>query len=170
MSMFLIFQTFPDRLRGTAMGLFSIGVVLAPAFGPALGGVAVDLASWRLVFVATLPLAILALMMAPFLMPSGDRKRGEAKPPLDWQGLCLLAVGGRGTALGVCQRQPRRMGFRQDHPADIPVTARRRGFYPLGAAPSFPGAQSCDFPLPPVLVGGRDHRGDGGRRSMGRPT
>jgi len=92
MSMFLIFQTFPDRLRGTAMGLFSIGVVLAPAFGPALGGVAVDLASWRLVFVATLPLAILALMMAPFLMPSGDRKRGEAKPPLDWQGLCLLAV------------------------------------------------------------------------------
>jgi len=31
-------------------------------------------------------------MMAPFLMPSGDRKRGEAKPPLDWQGLCLLAV------------------------------------------------------------------------------
>lgn len=92
MSMFLIFQAFPDRLRGTAMGLFSIGVVLAPAFGPALGGVAVDLASWRLVFVATLPLAILALMIAPFLMPSGDHKPGAAKPPLDWQGLCLLAV------------------------------------------------------------------------------
>lgn len=92
MSMFLIFQTFPDRQRGTAMGLFSIGVVLAPAFGPALGGVAVDLASWRLVFVATLPLAIIAMMVAPFLMPTGDRKRGQAGPPLDWQGLCLLAI------------------------------------------------------------------------------
>lgn len=91
MSMFLIFKTFPDRQRGTAMGLFSIGVVLAPAFGPALGGIAVDLASWRLVFVATLPLAILALMIAPFLMPSGDRGSGQ-KQPLDWQGLCLLAV------------------------------------------------------------------------------
>ncbi len=92
MSMFLIFQTFPDRQRGTAMGLFSIGVVLAPAFGPALGGVAVDLASWRLVFVATLPLAILALCFAPVLMPDGERQRHEKKPPMDWQGLSLLAV------------------------------------------------------------------------------
>jgi len=92
MSMFLIFQTFPDRSRGTAMGLFSIGVVLAPAFGPALGGIAVDLASWRLVFVATLPLAIVALCTAPFLMPKGDRHSQQKKPPLDWQGLCLLAV------------------------------------------------------------------------------
>jgi DHA2 family multidrug resistance protein len=92
MSMFLIFQTFPDRLRGTAMGLFSIGVVLAPAFGPALGGVAVDLASWRFVFVATLPLAVIALAIAPFLMPDGERQSHEKKPPLDWQGLCLLAV------------------------------------------------------------------------------
>lgn len=91
MSMFLIFKTFPDRQRGTAMGLFSIGVVLAPAFGPALGGIAVDVASWRLVFVATLPLAILALMVSPFLMPSGDRA-GARKQPLDWQGLILLAV------------------------------------------------------------------------------
>jgi len=91
MSMFLIFQTFPDRQRGTAMGLFSIGVVLAPAFGPALGGIAVDLSSWRLVFVATLPLAILALVVAPFLMPSGDTPK-EMRRPLDWQGLCLLAV------------------------------------------------------------------------------
>ena len=92
MSMFLIFQTFPDSRRGTAMGVFSIGVVLAPAFGPALGGIAVDLASWRLVFVATLPLALLALGIAPFLMPKGDRNRNMPRPPLDWVGLSLLAV------------------------------------------------------------------------------
>ena len=92
MSMFLIFQTFPDNKRGTAMGIFSIGVVLAPAFGPALGGFAVDLMSWRLVFVATLPLAILALMVAPVLMPSGDDPHRRTRPPLDWQGLGLLAL------------------------------------------------------------------------------
>ncbi|MFN4183487.1 MAG: DHA2 family efflux MFS transporter permease subunit [Hyphomonas sp.] len=92
MSMFLIFQTFPDNKRGMAMGVFSIGVVLAPAFGPALGGIAVDLASWRLVFVATLPLALLALGIAPFLMPKGDRKPNMPRPPLDWQGLSLLAI------------------------------------------------------------------------------
>lgn len=92
MSMFLIFQTFPDNKRGMAMGVFSIGVVLAPAFGPALGGIAVDLASWRLVFVATLPLALVALGIAPFLMPRGDRDRSAPRPPLDWQGLSLLAI------------------------------------------------------------------------------
>lgn len=92
MSMFLIFQTFPDNKRGTAMGVFSIGVVLAPAFGPALGGIAVDLASWRLVFVATLPLALVALGIAPFLMPKGDRNPNLPRPPLDWPGLCLLAI------------------------------------------------------------------------------
>jgi EmrB/QacA subfamily drug resistance transporter len=92
MSMFLIFQTFPDSRRGTAMGVFSIGVVLAPAFGPALGGIAVDLASWRLVFVATLPLALVALGIAPFLMPKGDRNPNMPRPPLDWPGLCLLAI------------------------------------------------------------------------------
>mgnify|MGYP005751488673 CR=1 FL=1 len=92
MSMFLIFQTFPDNKRGTAMGVFSIGVVLAPAFGPALGGIAVDLASWRLVFVATLPLALIAMGIAPFLMPKGDRNPNMPRPPLDWQGLSLLAI------------------------------------------------------------------------------
>lgn len=92
MSMFLIFQTFPDNRRGTAMGVFSIGVVLAPAFGPALGGVAVDLASWRLVFVATVPLAIIAMALAPILLPRGDRLPDARRPPLDWQGLSLLAI------------------------------------------------------------------------------
>lgn len=90
MSMFLIFQTFPDNQRGTAIGIFSIGVVLAPAFGPALGGIAVDLASWRLVFVATVPLALLAFAAAPFLMPNADPEQKAQRRPLDWQGLLLL--------------------------------------------------------------------------------
>lgn len=92
MSMFLIFQTFPDHQRGTAMGIFSVGVVLAPAFGPALGGIAVDLSSWRLVFVATLPLAILAMAAAPFLMPKGEEAARRRAPPIDWQGLLLLSI------------------------------------------------------------------------------
>ncbi|MEO0982631.1 MAG: DHA2 family efflux MFS transporter permease subunit [Pseudomonadota bacterium] len=92
MSMFLIFQAFPNRMRGTAMGVFSIGVVLAPAFGPALGGVAVDLASWRLVFVATVPLAVVAGVMAVILMPRRDGAPDAKRPPLDWLGLILVAL------------------------------------------------------------------------------
>ena len=75
MSMFLIFQTFQDKMRGTAIGIFSIGVVLAPAFGPALGGFAVDLSSWRLVFIATVPIALLALPLS--LSPLSDCYRAS---------------------------------------------------------------------------------------------
>ena len=92
MAMFLIFQTFPDRQRGTAIGFYSIGVVLAPAFGPALGGIAVDMASWRLVFVATVPLALLALSAAPFLMPKADPVQQAERRPVDWLGFVLLTL------------------------------------------------------------------------------
>ena len=92
MSMYLIFQAFPDNRRGTAMGIFSIGVVLAPAFGPALGGFAVDMASWRLVFLATVPLALIAFPLAAMLMPDRDSGRDVKRPPLDWIGLLLMIV------------------------------------------------------------------------------
>lgn len=92
MSMFLIFQAFPDQQRGTAIGIFSIGVVLAPAFGPALGGVAVDWLSWRYVFIATVPLAVVALFAASLLMPERDQDKGATRPPFDWIGLSLVSI------------------------------------------------------------------------------
>ncbi len=92
MSMFLIFQTFQDHRRGAAMGIFSIGVVLAPAFGPALGGIAVDWVSWRLVFVVTVPLALTAMVLAFSLMPSRDDSKSTKRPPLDWVGLILIGL------------------------------------------------------------------------------
>ena len=92
MSMFLIFQTFPDRQRGTAIGIFSVGVVLAPAFGPALGGYAVDLLSWRFVFIATVPLAIVALFAASVLMPEREDNPALSRPPFDFVGLGLVSI------------------------------------------------------------------------------
>lgn len=92
MSMFMIFQTFADNRRGTAMGLYSVGVVLAPAFGPVLGGLAVDLSSWRLVFIITVPLAILATAMATIVMPGRDEDGHQQRPKLDWVGLVLICI------------------------------------------------------------------------------
>ncbi len=37
-SMLIIFQVFPLHRRGTAMGIYSVGIILAPALGPAFGG------------------------------------------------------------------------------------------------------------------------------------
>ena len=91
LSMQIIFLVFPPERRGTAMGMFSFGVVMAPATGPALGGVLVDAFSWHAVFFLSLPTALLGLVMGVFFMP-GRLASGPAKP-FDWLGAALLAVG-----------------------------------------------------------------------------
>jgi DHA2 family multidrug resistance protein len=39
MAVLLIYQAFPDSARGTALGVYSLGVIFSPALGPAIGGV-----------------------------------------------------------------------------------------------------------------------------------
>lgn len=90
LSMQLIFLVFPPERRGTAMGMFSFGVVMAPAVGPALGGVLVDAFSWHAVFYLCLPTAFLGMGMGLFFMPG---KREEvARIAFDWLGALLLAL------------------------------------------------------------------------------
>jgi MFS transporter, DHA2 family, multidrug resistance protein len=88
MAVLLIFQRFPERVRGAALGVYSLGVIFSPALGPAIGGVLIDLFDWRMVFVATLPLVLLAAPLAFFFLPR--RLGGGRGPRLDWQGLALV--------------------------------------------------------------------------------
>ncbi|MDZ4759872.1 MAG: MFS transporter, partial [Alphaproteobacteria bacterium] len=90
LAMVLIFRVFPDGERGAAIGLYALGVILSPAFGPVIGGVLIDLFDWRIVFVATTPLALLAMAFATILLPG--RETGGPRPPLDWQGLALVTA------------------------------------------------------------------------------
>lgn len=90
MAMLLIFQFFPERSRGTAIGIYSLGVILSPAFGPVVGGALIDAFDWRVVFVATAPLAAMAIPLGLAFLPK--RASGMARPKLDWQGL-LLVIG-----------------------------------------------------------------------------
>jgi predicted MFS family arabinose efflux permease len=74
-----------------------MGVVLAPAIGPSLGGVLVDLFGWRSIFFMVIPFCLASLWMAfryvPNTAPGGvaANRQGAA---LDWRGLML---GGAGT-------------------------------------------------------------------------
>jgi DHA2 family multidrug resistance protein len=88
MAMVLIFRIFPERSRGTAIGLYSLGVILSPAFGPVVGGALIDMFDWRVVFVATTPLTLLAIPLAIIFLPG--REGSGALPRLDWQGLALV--------------------------------------------------------------------------------
>jgi EmrB/QacA subfamily drug resistance transporter len=90
LTMQVIFQVFPPQRRGSAMGIYGIGVVLAPALGPTLGGIMVDNFSWRYVFFLAVPFCAVGIAAAMMFLPgrsgSGPLRR------FDWAGFGLMAV------------------------------------------------------------------------------
>ena len=90
LSMILLFRVFPPDKRGAAMGIFGIGVVLAPALGPWIGGLLIDAFDWRWVFYLGLPPSITAIVLANLFVPGRDAV--GPRPGFDWTGLGLLAV------------------------------------------------------------------------------
>jgi EmrB/QacA subfamily drug resistance transporter len=92
----IIMRVVGPHEQGRASGLFGMGVLLAPALGPSIGGVLVDMFGWRSIFFMVVPLCLLSLWMAfryvPDAAPNGvsaDRN-GEM---IDWRGLLLAAAG-----------------------------------------------------------------------------
>lgn len=89
LSMILLFQVFPADRRGSAMGIFGIGVVFAPAVGPWIGGLLIDAFDWRYVFYLGLPFAALGAALSVLFLPGRDPS--EDPPGFDWGGLAFLA-------------------------------------------------------------------------------
>ena len=63
LSMTFLFLTVPPEDRGTAMAIFGIPMMLAPAIGPVLGGYLVDYWSWRMVFYINVPVVLVAIAL-----------------------------------------------------------------------------------------------------------
>src|SRR5215469_13567904 len=63
LSITLLYREFPPEERGTAMGALGIPILLAPAFGPTLGGYLVTFANWSLIFYINVPIGILGLFL-----------------------------------------------------------------------------------------------------------
>lgn len=90
-----LFRAFPPKEQGTALGLFGIALVVAPALGPILGGWLVDLGVWRLIFFVNVPIGILGVFLGShFLLDY----RVEKRPKFDPLGL-ITAVLGFGSVL-----------------------------------------------------------------------
>ncbi len=58
-----LYRAFPPEEQGTALGIFGIALVFAPALGPILGGWLVDLGVWRLIFFINVPIGILGVFL-----------------------------------------------------------------------------------------------------------
>jgi DHA2 family multidrug resistance protein len=85
-------ESFPPEEQGLAMGLYGLGAVLAPAFGPTLGGWLTDSYSWPWIFYINVPVGAVNLILVSRFIQDPDYLVRE-KGYIDWPGLGLLVAG-----------------------------------------------------------------------------
>jgi DHA2 family multidrug resistance protein len=87
----LLLRNFPVHLRGLAMGLWAMVVIVAPVVGPVLGGWITDNYSWPWLFYINVPGGLLAAGVTWTLLHKRESLR--VKVPIDVVGLVLLVIG-----------------------------------------------------------------------------
>lgn len=87
----ILFETFPQKERATASGIFSLGIIIGPSIGPVMGGYIVDNLSWQWIFYVNIPIGLLAALLSYiYLKPTSKSTDNRS---IDWLGIFLLAVG-----------------------------------------------------------------------------
>jgi EmrB/QacA subfamily drug resistance transporter len=92
----IILRAFEPHEQGRASGFFGMGVVLAPAIGPSIGGLLVDGFGWRSIFYMVVPFCLASLWLARRYVPTNAPGGLAANPhgaALDWPGLMLATLG-----------------------------------------------------------------------------
>ncbi|MBS7549326.1 MDR family MFS transporter [Dietzia massiliensis] len=93
-----VLNVVPADRRGRTMGVISIVIAVAPAIGPTVGGLVLEVLSWRWMFWSVLPIGIVALVAGAVLI----RNVTEPRPiPLDVLSGVLSAIGFAGLIFGL---------------------------------------------------------------------
>ncbi|MDQ2842481.1 MAG: DHA2 family efflux MFS transporter permease subunit [Acidobacteriota bacterium] len=98
LSQAILTESFPPEKRGLAMGMFGLGVVVAPVLGPTLGGWLTDQYSWRWAFYINIPIGALAILLIMRYVKDPPYITNANPGKLDTIGFGLLAI-----ALGFMQ-------------------------------------------------------------------
>lgn len=90
----IAFGVFPPAERAAGSAVVAIPVLLAPAFGPTIGGLLVDGFSWNAIFFVNVPIGIIAfILIARILKPDPKREPNAPKSSFDVPGLALSMLG-----------------------------------------------------------------------------
>ncbi len=87
----ILMETFPEEEHGMAMAVWGLGVTLAPAIGPTLGGWLTDNYSWRWIFYINLPVGLLAVFLVGLLVPEPSYVK-RALTRIDYLGVVMLTL------------------------------------------------------------------------------
>jgi MFS transporter, DHA2 family, multidrug resistance protein len=91
LSQSLLLASYPEYRRGFATGIWAMVAVVAPIFGPILGGWITDNYTWPWIFYINLPVGICSVVVTWVLL--SGRETPIKKTRIDKMGLVLLIVG-----------------------------------------------------------------------------
>lgn len=92
MSQAIVREKFPPEEQAMSMALYTMGVILAPALGPVVGGLIIDDFGWPWIFYINVPFCIAGfLMVSTFVQDPPYLQRGVER--IDWAGIILLSIG-----------------------------------------------------------------------------
>ncbi|PXX54736.1 DHA2 family lincomycin resistance protein-like MFS transporter [Nocardia tenerifensis] len=88
----------PEQDRGRVMGNVTLAISVAPAMGPVISGLVLQIGSWRWLFVLVLPItAVVAWLGLRQLENVGEPQAGA----IDWASVVLAALGFGGLVFGL---------------------------------------------------------------------
>ncbi|MFF9183909.1 MFS transporter [Streptomyces misionensis] len=88
-SLTLIVASFPRERRGTALGVWGAIGGVASVLGPSLGGLLINVAGWRWIFLVNLPIGVLVVVLGLTVVP--DLRTGR-RHSLDLPGVGLASL------------------------------------------------------------------------------
>ena len=95
----MLIDTFPPAQRGKAIAAYGVVLIFGPVFGPTIGGLITDNASWRWIFLINIPVGLISLLLVslmvhePKALHDRRKRRMEARGPIDLPGFALVALG-----------------------------------------------------------------------------
>lgn len=93
----VIMTIYPPDKRGGAMGMLGLVVMFAPAIGPTLSGLIVDVLSWRWLFYLVIPFALLSIIIGAAALKNVSE---VTKPRVDFFSILLSTIGFGGIVYG----------------------------------------------------------------------
>lgn len=92
LSQSILLEVFPKHQYGKAMAIYGMGIILAPIFGPMLGGWISDNFSWRWIYYINIPIGVLSILMTYLVIEDPPYLKRE-RLKIDYPGIIFLSLG-----------------------------------------------------------------------------